>query len=263
MLLLAGVLVIGVLIWIIIFMVAQESFDEDSDFATAPTQTPTERPPREDVPELSIDQPTPTRAPSLTPVPGVTEVAAEPTIEPTPTAAFTLSGVDFGAPTRLPTLDSVGTPIIPEGGAYPIQLAIAERGVFSPVVAVQTDRNFDIIVPEEEIGYYALTPKIGAGGNTVMIGHVAPGLVFNNLLDVEIGDIIRVRDENFNDHYYQVHEYARFPFDQTDPENITLGMNYMYLEDGQERLTLVTCYPENTWTHRFVVRAVPIPPPTE
>lgn len=146
-------------------------------------------------------------------------------------------------------------------GTYPIRLAIEDLGILSTVLAVQTDPNFDIVTPREEVGYYALTPKLGAGGNTVMVGHVYPGRVFNDLLDAEVGQIVRVTDELYEEHYYRVEEIIRFPYEVGNDEDRALGFDYMY-DNSEERLTLVTCYPEFEWTHRFVVRAVPIDPPT-
>lgn len=231
-----------ILTFAVVFLLTQLLLDTADEINLEALATPTERPVREDVPELRVGVPTPTLAPLAI---------------PTATPRFTLSPVDVNAP------DATESPDLPTtlgGGAYPIRLAIENIGLLASVLVVQTDPDFNIVTPREEIGYYALTPKIGGGGNSVMIGHVAPGRVFNKLLEVQIGDIVRVTDEHYEEHYYQVQEIIRFPYEVGTPEDHQIGFDYMY-DNSEERITLVTCYPEYTWTHRFVVRAVPIPAP--
>lgn len=244
------------LIWGVGYLLVNEYYtDKDNPLADAePTATPTQRPTRSDIPELRAGMPTPTTPPTFTPT----------TPEVTSTPVFTLSTLELnpleGQPERLPTLEATLDSSVPPGGAYPIQLAVPEANINAAVLVVNDDFNQDIITPREEIGYYARTPKIGAGGNTVMVGHVYPGRVFNHLLDVQIGQVVRVTDEHFVDHYYQIQEIIRFPYEQGTQADRELGLAYIF-ENTVERLTLVTCYPEYEWTHRFVVRAVPIPKP--
>lgn len=234
------------LTWVLVFVVTAlvlQSTETSVEYIGTPT--PTERPTRTDVAEIAagISTPTPPRREDLF---------------ATATARFTLSSVDLELPeegTAQPTPRD-----IPEGGAYPIRLAIEDRGILASVVVVQTDDTFNIVTPQEEVGYYALTPKIGSGGNSVMIGHVYPGRVFNDLLDIQVGEVIRVTDEYYNEHYYMVEEIRRFPYEVGTEEDRILGFDYMY-DNSEERITLVTCYPEYEWTHRFVVRAVPIDAP--
>jgi LPXTG-site transpeptidase (sortase) family protein len=204
-----------------------------------------------------------------------TEVAQIATEAPTerPTAAFTLQALEIASfqarqqdelEAELAALEAQR----PEGGeeeflgTYPIRLAIEDLGLISPVLQVQTDANFDIVTPRDEIGHYVLSERLGTGGNTVMVGHVYPGRVFNVLLDAEIGQVVRVTDENFEEHYYQITEIIRFPYEIGNAEDRELGLHYMH-DNSEERITLVTCYPEFEWTHRFVVRAVPIDGPPE
>lgn len=221
-----------ILTFIAVFWLAQTTLNTDIDLESV--ATPTERS-RTDVPEIGVGRPTPT--PIASPTPRFT-------IEAPP-------GIEFPEDS-----DPEETPNY-TGGTYPISLAIEELGILAAVVVVQTDDTFTIVTPREEVGYYALTPKIGTGGNSVMIGHVAPGRVFNKLLDAQIGQIIRITDEKQQQHYYQINEIVRFPFEIGSPEDHQIGFAYVY-DNSEERITLVTCYPEYTWTHRFVVRAVPV-----
>ncbi|NJL92544.1 MAG: class F sortase [Anaerolineae bacterium] len=207
------------------------------------TPTTTPRPTRTDVFELRAGVPTPTLAPLPEPV--------------IPTPRFTLDPLQLNLETGEDAQPTARD--LPPGGVYPIRIALEDLGILASVLVVQTDENFDIVTPREEVAYYALTSKIGGGGNTLMVGHVFPGRVFNNLLDAEVGQIIRVTDELYNEHYYQIEEIRTILYEEGTPEDRELGLAYMY-DNSAERLTLVTCYPEYDWTHRFVVRAVPINP---
>jgi len=274
-------IVIGALglvgLWVLVFALTSVILQnlEDSDAELEALVTPTERPLRTDVPILVVPTETATSESeeSVGQVIEATEVArAEPTatasVTPRPSPAFTLSALNIeryqaeqleAAELEAALKATVEIPLDEEEGAYPIRIAIADLGILSPVLVVQTDPNFDIVTPRQEVGHYALTSKIGGGGNSVMVGHVYPGRVFNKLLDAKVGQIVRVTDEHYREHYYRIEEIIRFPYEIGKPEDRELGFQYMY-DDSEERITLVTCYPEFEWTHRFVVRAVPIDP---
>ncbi len=283
------IILLGILgltaLWVVVFFGASLVINQVEDTNVEAIASPTPRPIRTDVPELraATDTPQPTATTDADATQDADEVAQEPTAtdtpqptetpEPTerPTAAFTLSPLQLNRfqsqqqaamvfdsrpqPTLEPVQDETG-------GTYPIRLAIEDLGLLTSVVAVQTDADFNIVTPREEVGYYALTPKIGAGGNSVMVGHVYPGRVFNDLLDAQVGQVVRITDELYQEHYYRVEEIIRFPYEAGSEEDRELGFEYMY-DDSEERITLVTCYPEYEWTHRFVVRAVPIDPPDD
>lgn len=260
-----------VLLWVVVFIATNDLLN--SDGADVEIVVPTQRPTREDVPELVA--PTDTPSPEVDETSIATEEVAQaitpqqtPTEAPTqrPTPAFTLTSLEIARFQRDQQEDFMEewlanaqtTLELPKDqGSYPIRLAIEDLGILAAVLVVQTDPNFDIVTPREEIGYYALSSKIGEGGNSVMVGHVYPGRVFNELLDAEVGQIIRITDEFYEEHYYRVDEIIRFPYEEGDEEDRRLGFEYIY-DDSEERITLVTCYPEFEWTHRFVVRAVPI-----
>jgi len=237
-------------------------FNREAVVETLPT--PTMRPIRTDVAEL--------RAPTLTPTDSTlpTPTPLPPTATPRPQPVFTIPPLEINLFQRQQQealdlsqpLPTVAVQRDQDGGAYPIRLAIEDLGILSPVLVVQTDPDFNIVTPRDEVGYYALTSKIGAGGNSVMVGHVFPGRIFNKLLDAKIGQVVRITDEFYVEHYYRIDEIVRVPFEIGTEADKELGFQYIY-DNSQERLTLVTCYPEYEWTHRFVVRAVPIPPPNQ
>lgn len=275
-----GIAVLGIL-WLVVFLIANQLIQNIEEEARVES-LPTPRPPRDDVPELLAPTATPTETPPPTTTPRP-DTALQPSRTPTnqpsptasrtprPTAAFTLSSLEVNTFQRKQQLAfeellaeqaTLEIPRDSNEGAYPIRLAIEDLDLLASVVVVQTDPDFNIVTPRNEVGFYALTSKIGAGGNSVMVGHVAPGRVFNKLLDAKIGQIVRVTDEFYEDHYYRITEIIRFPYEIGKPEDHELGFQYMY-DDSEERITLVTCYPEDKWTHRFVVRATPIEPPKD
>jgi len=290
-----GIVVLG-LVWAAVFFIANNvvnTIDNEAELEAVPS--PTQRPVREDVPELTAseeptqdaiveevtDEPTEVSEATDEPTDEATDEATDApteTAEPTerPTAAFTLQALEIASfqARQQDELEAEMAALAEQEpddgeeeflGTYPIRLAIEDLGLISPVLQVQTDANFDIVTPREEIGHYVLSSRLGTGGNTVMVGHVYPGRVFNVLLDAEIGQVVRITDENFEEHYYQITEIIRFPYEIGNAEDRELGLQYMH-DTSEERITLVTCYPEFEWTHRFVVRAVPLdgpPPPTD
>ena len=200
--------------------------------------------------------PSPTPRPLRTDVPEVGFGTATPTSLPTATLRFTFSPFEIEQQATRKAQIASGEFL----GTYPIRMAIEELGLLAGVVVVQSDDTASVVVPDEEAGYFALTPRIGAGGNSVIIGHVYPGRVFNILLDAKVGQILRITDENYEEHYYQISEIRRIPYEIGTEFDRKLGYEYIY-DQSEERITLVTCYPEYTWTHRFVVRAVPVQSP--
>lgn len=251
-----------ILLWVLVFVATNRLLNNED--AQVEIVLPTQRPTRTDVPELLAPTATLTPQAEEAEEEATQEIAQAPTQRPTP--VFTLAALEIARFQRDQEEDFMEqwlanaqtTLEIPrDQGAYPIRIAVEDLGILASVLVVQTDPNFDIVTPREEVGYYALSSKIGAGGNSVMVGHVYPGRVFNELLDAEVGQIVRITDEFYEEHYYRIEEIIRFPYEEGNDEDRRLGFEYIY-DDSEERVTLVTCYPEFEWTHRFVVRAIPI-----
>src|SRR5574341_271913 len=126
------------LIWGVVFLLALfliDYFNEDIVFEAIPT--PTERPMRTDVADIRVGNPTPTRFPN-------------------PTPRFTLDPVQLNTDATQQAEGNVNL----SKGLYPIRLAIEDLGILAAVVVVQTDDSYNIVVPQDEVGYYALTAKI-------------------------------------------------------------------------------------------------------
>jgi sortase A len=93
-------------------------------------------------------------------------------------------------------------------------------------------------------------------GNTVLNGHHnAFGEVFKNLVNLEVGDTIYVYsgDQEF---VYVVGLMTRFD-ERFRPIEERLENARWILPSNDERLTVITCWPYESNTHRVVIVAVP------
>lgn len=113
-------------------------------------------------------------------------------------------------------------------------------------------------VPEEEAAWHRNSGAPGGGSNIVISGHnsSAGGRIFANLEELNIGDQITVRNMQGDTFHYEV----------IDKKLVrTLGASQQTLDfltavtkpTPTERLTLITCWPSWSNTHRVIITAVP------
>lgn len=113
-------------------------------------------------------------------------------------------------------------------------------------------------VPEEAAAWHRNSGAPGGGSNIVISGHnnSAGGRIFANLEELNIGDQITVRNMQGNTFQYKVKDKKLVR---------TLGASQQTLDflEGvlkptpTEQLTLITCWPSWSNTHRVIVTAVP------
>lgn len=103
-------------------------------------------------------------------------------------------------------------------------------------------------------GWHYTSARLGQGGNVVMSGHHnVYGEVFRDLSKLKEGDEILVYgDEHI--FYYSVTNIMIFPERWQTPETRLENARWM-LPTNDDRLTLLTCYPYETNTHRLIVVA--------
>jgi LPXTG-site transpeptidase (sortase) family protein len=107
-------------------------------------------------------------------------------------------------------------------------------------------------------GWHASSAPLGEAGNTVLNGHHnVYGEVFRHLVDLAVGDEIVVYSDR-SAHYYSVVERVIFPERFAKPEQRVENAGWV-LPTDDERLTLITCWPYESNTHRLVLVAKPIP----
>jgi len=153
----------------------------------------------------------------------------------------------------------------PGHGSQPQRLTIPKLGIDAPVSRVQLinrEENgqtyYQWQVPRSyEIGWHETSALLGTKGNTVLNGHNnIYGQIFRDLIDLEIGEEIIVYDEA-RSYIYRVTQREIMPENGQSLE-VRLENAKWIRPTSDERLTLVTCWPFTTNSHRLVVIAKPV-----
>ena len=188
-------------------------------------------------------------------------------MQPHPASATVASSAAHLAPAPLSPLSPI-TPIRPGAVAAPqttrpapTHLTIPSIGVDTDVVTVEASPTYvdgQAVaiwnVPGDAVGHHASSANPGEGENVVFNGHDDLGsAVFQNLWRVQPGAAIIVRAGDVTWHYHVETVLA--------PQEIGVPLarrleNARYIEPtGDERLTLITCWPAGTNDHRIIVIA--------
>lgn len=114
---------------------------------------------------------------------------------------------------------------------------------------------------ETVVGWHRSSAVPGSPGNVVMAGHngTLGGRVFRNLHKVKVGAAITVI-ANEMEHEYVVTDRIVLPYVFAS-EYRRAQIADLLGQFGDERLTLITCYPWYSNTHRLIVVAHLIDPP--
>ncbi|BBB49641.1 sortase domain-containing protein [Pelolinea submarina] len=151
----------------------------------------------------------------------------------------------------------------------PERIVIEKIGLDAPVEVAHTI-NVDVdgqevtqfLVPEEfAAGWHEGSAPLGVIGNTVISGHHnAFGKVFAHLVNLDIGDEITMLSGTHEFRYTIVNKMI-LPEKEETLEMRMQNARWI-LPSTDERLTLVTCWPANSNSHRLVIVAVPetLPP---
>jgi len=149
-------------------------------------------------------------------------------------------------------------PVIPQRILIPV-IDLDAPVVTSESVDVEVEKEdvTQFLVPEEyAVGWHAGSASLGVPGNTVLSGHHnAFGEVFGQLVDVKVGDeVILIGDgERFD---YLVANKMILP-EKDEPLAVRLENARWMMRSNDERVTLITCWPERSNTHRLILVAVP------
>jgi len=136
-------------------------------------------------------------------------------------------------------------------------------GLDAPVVEIGwhlVERNGQMVsqwdVADHAAGFHKGSAYPGRVGNTVLSGHHnIRGEVFRYLLGLQLGDLLSLYVGK-QEYRYTVQEVLLFPEKNVSPEQRRENARWIgYFPD--ERLTLVTCWPYTSNTHRVVVIAYP------
>jgi sortase A len=108
-----------------------------------------------------------------------------------------------------------------------------------------------------EAGWHDNSAPLGQSGNTVLNGHNnIHGEVFRDLIDLSIGEQIILYDAD-STYTYEVVQQEILP-ESGEPISVR-RLNARWIEPTfDERITIVTCWPYATNSHRLVVIAKPV-----
>jgi LPXTG-site transpeptidase (sortase) family protein len=147
----------------------------------------------------------------------------------------------------------------------PVWISISAIGLAAPVIPAETktvkvggEEYQQWLAPDKfASGWHPDSAQLGETGNTVLNGHHNVfGEVFRYLVEVEIGDLIRLYSAE-SLFIYQVTNVMILPekYEQID---VRMNNAQWILPSQDERLTLITCWPYESNTHRLILVAKPL-----
>lgn len=221
----------------------------------------------------------------VTPPPAPTEVVPVTPIftsTPSPTSETPV----WVTPLPVPSAAAVPAPVVlPDDSTSITRVATLQSDALPPPVVVVGDPPDRIVIPAiqldapvEGVGWHIeqgisvwdvparraagwLRTSVPAGqkGNTVLDGHHnIQGQVFKRLVDLKPGDVVELYARG-NLYRYGVTEKHILP-DRDQPMEVRIANAQWIQPTNDERLTLVTCWPYTSNTHRLIIVARPLAP---
>lgn len=256
--LLAGILLVAAVLsaWLITPAIPSEAAfystaatnQSQNDWGSGSALSPIE--PTADVDSQALDQP-------IVAAVQPTKTTAPPNPNVEPTSQQVLPPTDMG--NNVPSATTSENPVM-------MRMIIPDIGVDAPLVSV----HFDAIiqggrqdhaqwqVPDSyAAGWHSTSAPIGQPGNSVINGHNnIHGAIFHDLVDLPLGAriIIETGDQIFE---YQV-TGREFLLERGEPLRDRLRNARWISPTDDERVTIVTCWPNSSNSHRLVVVAHPV-----
>jgi|GEM_PF-1029086 len=162
------------------------------------------------------------------------------------------------------TEGQLGVPVL-ESPVIPERIVIDKINLDAPIenaesmnVNVSGQDVIQYLVPEKfAAGWHEGSASLGVVGNTVISGHHnAFGEVFKDLVDLKVGDTFILLGGK-KSYKYVIANKMILP-EKNEPLDVRLENGRWILPSKDERVTLVTCWPEHTNTHRLIIVAVPV-----
>jgi sortase A len=156
-------------------------------------------------------------------------------------------------------------PLVAEDPEAPRWITIESIGLEAPIIQTGTQKywvegkQYDQWQAPNEFagGWHETTARLGEIGNTVINGHHnIYGMVFGKLVDMSEGQLITIRGDK-REFYYMVTNKMILPEKSVGLSQRLENARWI-LESEDERLTLVTCWPYESNTHRLIVVARPV-----
>jgi LPXTG-site transpeptidase (sortase) family protein len=146
--------------------------------------------------------------------------------------------------------------------AAPLRLVIPNINLDAPILSATPELvniggvNFQQWLSPDEyaVGWHDSSAKLGEAGNTVLNGHHnIYGEVFRRLIDLNQNDVIMVYSEKHL-FTYQVTNKMILP-EKYESLDVRVNNAQWILPSEDERLTLITCWPYESNTHRLIIVA--------
>ena len=176
-----------------------------------------------------------------------------------------LAPVSVESPNGSKQLDMLFDESAEPTGLIPDRLVIESIGLDASVIPTkikeieyQGQPYYQWLAPNEPaVGWHEASALLGSPGNTVLNGHHnIYGEVFKDLANVHEGDLIEVYSGN-NIFRYRVALAMLLP-ERFKSLSIRLeNARWIYPTDD-ERITLITCWPYQSNTHRVIIVALPV-----
>ncbi len=146
--------------------------------------------------------------------------------------------------------------LTPTPALIPDRIFAPSIGLDAPVNATDWTPGGDWRVPNGAAGWLKNSAYLKAPGNTVLAGHQnTQGEVFRRVAELQPGDSVTVSTQG-KAVEYRVAEVLILPAWGTTPEQ-ERGYASWIARTGDTRLTLITCWPYYTNSHRVIVIAKP------
>lgn len=169
--------------------------------------------------------------------------------------ALAMSGGVPALPTATPLLPMLPT-TAPATALIPDRILASGIGLDAPVIATDWTPGGEWVVPNGAAGWLDNSAYPGAPGNTVLAGHHnTQGEVFRHLAELRPGDsvVVSAQDQAVE---FRVSEVLILPAWGTTPEQEGQYSSWI-ARTRDTRLTLITCWPYYTNSHRVIVIAKP------
>lgn len=163
-----------------------------------------------------------------------------------------------GSVAETPVVNSTPT------GPAPVRIVAPSIGLDSQVIPtgwrtfwVNGQQQSEWVVVDYAAGWHKTSAPVGQPGNTVISGHHnIKGEVFRWLVNLKPGDPITLYAADGTSMTYTVAESHILP-DRDQPLEVRQRNAQWIAPTNDTRLTLVTCWPYTTNTHRLIVVAFP------
>jgi sortase A len=191
--------------------------------------------------------------PTVTPPPAASQITPEPKLLPDSSPAES-------APARAPVRKPTPVALV---GDTPTRIVIPAIKLDAPVEAAgwhTVDGISQWDVPDHfAAGWLMTSAALGKPGNTAITGHHnVQGEVFRNLVKLERGDRITVYSGD-EPHFYEITARKILP-ERGQPDEVRLANARWIQPTTDERITLITCWPYTSNTHRLIIVAKPVAP---